>query len=162
MIFVIYLQCIIITCNNHCKSNIFIRHATYVVYSGYTGQDDVIKWKHFPHHQLFVNGSSPVIDELHSQRPKARSFDVFFLSAPEETVEQTIKRPVTALIHDVTVMLDEHGQKNSDSSGNINPLWSSDAIWRHGYLSVLLLKWLDVNMHRDITATYVGLSSTST
>ena len=65
VIFVIYLQCIIITYNNHCKSNIFIRHATYVVYSGYTGQDDVIKWKHFPHHQLFVKGSSPVIDELH-------------------------------------------------------------------------------------------------
>ena len=34
--------------------------------------DDVIKWKHFPRHWIFVHGEFP------TQRPVTRSFDVFF------------------------------------------------------------------------------------
>ena len=36
--------------------------------------DDVIKWKHFPHYWSFMRG----IGEFHSQRTVTRSFDVFF------------------------------------------------------------------------------------
>ena len=46
--------------------------------------DDVIKWKHFLRYRVFVRG-------IHwSQRRVTQSFDVF-LSAPEQTVEQTIQ-----------------------------------------------------------------------
>ena len=36
----------------------------------------------------------PVIGGFHSQKPVTRSFDTYFLSAPEPTVEQTIEKPV--------------------------------------------------------------------
>ena len=42
----------------------------------------------------FCAGNSPVTGEFPSQRPVTRSFDVFFLSVPEQTVEQTIETPV--------------------------------------------------------------------
>ena len=35
-------------------------------------------------------GNPPVTGGLSSQTPVTRSFDVFFLSAPDQTVEQTI------------------------------------------------------------------------
>ena len=38
--------------------------------------------------------NSPVTGEFPSQRPVTRSFDVFFLSAPEQTVHQTIETTV--------------------------------------------------------------------
>ena len=41
----------------------------------------------------FCEGNSPVTGEFPSQRPLMRSFGVF-LSAPEQTVEQTIDTPV--------------------------------------------------------------------
>ena len=40
--------------------------------------DGVIKWKHFPRYWPFVRGNSPVTGEFPTQRPVARSFDVFF------------------------------------------------------------------------------------
>ena len=51
--------------------------------------DDVIEWKHFLRYWpfLWVTGWFP------SQRPVTRSVDVFFWSAPEQTVEQTIETP---------------------------------------------------------------------
>ena len=39
-------------------------------------------------------GNSLVTGEFPSQMPVTRSFDVFFLSAPEQTVEQTILAPM--------------------------------------------------------------------
>ena len=47
------------------------RHVSYI-------HDDVIKWKHFPRYWPFCVGNSPVTCEFLSQRPVARSFDVFF------------------------------------------------------------------------------------
>ena len=68
----------------------------------------VIKWEHFPHYWPFVRGihRSPV-DSPH--KGQWRGALVFFLSVPEQTVEQTIETPVIwdaiALIgYDVTVM----------------------------------------------------------
>ena len=54
--------------------------------------DDVIKWKHFPRYWPFVRGiqRSPV-DFLHKGRWR---WDSNFSSAPEQTIEQTIKTPV--------------------------------------------------------------------
>ena len=40
--------------------------------------DDVIKWKRFPHYCPFVPGNSPVTCEIPSQRPVTRSFGAFF------------------------------------------------------------------------------------
>ena len=58
------------------------------------GHGDVIKWNHFPRYWLFVRGNPPVTGGFPSQRPVTRSFD-FFLSTPDQTVEQTIETPVT-------------------------------------------------------------------
>ena len=55
--------------------------------------DDIIKWKYFSALLALCAGNSPVTGEFRSQRPVTRSFDVF-LSAPEQTFEQTIEAPV--------------------------------------------------------------------
>ena len=39
-------------------------------------------------------GNSPVTGEIPAQRPVTRGFDVFFLSAPEYTVELTMVKQV--------------------------------------------------------------------
>ena len=55
--------------------------------------DDVIKWKHRVT-DPFVKGihRSPVVSP--HKKTVTRSFDVFFLSVPEQTVEKTIETPV--------------------------------------------------------------------
>ena len=55
--------------------------------------DDVIKWKHFPRYWPFVRGiqRSPV-NSPHKGRQRTALMG--FLSAPEQTVEQTIEAPV--------------------------------------------------------------------
>ena len=55
--------------------------------------DDVIKWKDFRVTDL-CEGKPPVIGGFPSRRPVTWGFDVFFLSVPERTVEQTIKMSV--------------------------------------------------------------------
>ena len=57
---------------------------------------DVIKWQHFPRYWPFVRVDSP------SQRSVTRSFDYFFLSAPEQTVKQTVE---TLLIWDAIALI---------------------------------------------------------
>ena len=54
--------------------------------------DDVIKWKHLL--LALRAGISPVTGEFPSQRPVTRSFDVFLICVPEQTVVQTIETPV--------------------------------------------------------------------
>ena len=39
-------------------------------------------------------GNPPVAGGFPTQRPVTRSFDDFFLSTPEQTVEQTTEKPV--------------------------------------------------------------------
>ena len=55
--------------------------------------DDVIRWKYFRVTGL-CEGNPPVTSGFPSQRSMTRSFDVFFLSAPEQTAEQTIEAQV--------------------------------------------------------------------
>ena len=60
---------------------------------GHTIHVDVLKWKQFrvtgP-----LSGNPPATGGFPSQRSVTRSFDGFFKSAPEQTVEQTIETPV--------------------------------------------------------------------
>ena len=49
-------------------------------------RDDVIKWKHFPHHWPFCAGNSPVTGEFPSQSQWRRAL-MFPWSVPEQTVE---------------------------------------------------------------------------
>ena len=47
---------------------------------------------------LALCGGNPLLnDGFPSQRPVTRSFDGFFLSAPEQTAEQTIEKPLCSL-----------------------------------------------------------------
>ena len=50
--------------------------------------------EHFPRYWPFVKGIHPWPMDSPHKRPVTRSFDGFFLSAPEQTVEQTIGTPV--------------------------------------------------------------------
>ena len=67
--------------------------------------DDVIKWKHFPHYWPFVRGDRWI--------PFTKASDVevwcFLSSLPEQAVEKTIERPVILRCHhthyDIAVML---------------------------------------------------------
>ena len=55
--------------------------------------DDVIKWKHFPHYWLFVRESTGLHWSPVDFLTVTQYFDVF-LSAPEQTIEQTIETPM--------------------------------------------------------------------
>ena len=73
--------------------------------------DDVIKWKHFPHYWPFVWGiHRSAVDFPHKDQS---CFDAF-LSAPEQTVEQTIE---TLVIWDAIALI------------MTSPLWQRSYLW---------------------------------
>ena len=66
---------------------------SWIFLSNHVDHDDVIKWKHFPRYWPFVRGIHrwPVDSPHKGQWGGAL---IFLLSAPEQTVEQTIDTPV--------------------------------------------------------------------
>ena len=65
----------------HCRKNSdYFWTRVYIggIPGGMTFHDDIIKWKHFPRYWTFYEGNPPVTGGFPSQRPVARSFDVFF------------------------------------------------------------------------------------
>ena len=89
--------------------NTFLRGSTHFTFHGGTliyiyiscFHDDVIKWRHIPHHWLLCGEFTGDCAEFTAHRwiPLMQTSDAelwcFLWSAPEQTVEQTIKTSVT-------------------------------------------------------------------